>query len=139
MGSLNRLSRETGSCFSLANSHRFTGCEALFSCCWAQGCSVWPGAGITCFPVVPPSFYLLHVNVGLSHPWATTPNCYPATALQCHTASSPPLLPFWVNISCLNPWLSDFHTVRFSGSSGCFLFLDWLLSFLWLGEGVKQV
>ena len=34
--------------------------------------------------------------------------------------SSPPLLPFWMNVSSLPPWLSDFHTVRFSGSSGCF-------------------
>ena len=38
--------------------------------------------------------------------------------------SSPPFLPVWMNVSSLTPWLSDFHTVRFSVSSGCFLFLN---------------
>ena len=44
--------------------------------------------------------------------------------------SSPPgypplsLLPVWMNVSSLSPWLSDFHTVRFSVSSGWFLFLN---------------
>ena len=36
---------------------------------------------------------------------------------------SPPLLLVWMNVSSLSPWLSDFHTVRFSVSSGCFWFL----------------
>ena len=36
----------------------------------------------------------------------------------------PPLLPVWMNVSSLSPSLSDFHTVRFSASSGCFLFLN---------------
>ena len=35
---------------------------------------------------------------------------------------SPPLLPVWMNVSSLSPWLSDFHTVWFSVSSGCFCF-----------------
>ena len=47
---------------------------------------------------------------------------------------SPPLLPVWMNVSCLTPWLLDFHTVRFSGSSGCFLFLNLFLSFFCLSE-----
>ena len=38
--------------------------------------------------------------------------------------SSPPLLVIWMNVSSLSPWLSDFHTVRFVVSSGCFLFLN---------------
>ena len=42
---------------------------------------------------------------------------------------SPPLLPVWMNISSLTPWLSDFHIVRFSGSSGYLLFLCLLLNF----------
>ena len=33
---------------------------------------------------------------------------------------SPPLLLVWINVSPLPPWLSDFHTVQFSVSSGCF-------------------
>ena len=37
---------------------------------------------------------------------------------------SPPLLPVWMNVSSLSPWSSDFHTVRFSVSFGCFLFLN---------------
>ena len=35
-----------------------------------------------------------------------------------------PLLPVWMNVSSLSPWLSDFHTVQFSVSSGCFLILN---------------
>ena len=52
---------------------------------------------------------------------------------------SPPLLPAWMNVSSVTPWLSDFHTVRFSGSSGCFLFLNWLLSFFWLCEEANHI
>ena len=37
---------------------------------------------------------------------------------------SPPLLLVWMNVSSLSPWLSDFHAVRFSVNSGCFLFLN---------------
>ena len=34
------------------------------------------------------------------------------------------LLQVWMNVSSLSPWLSDFRTVQFSVSSGCFLFLN---------------
>ena len=51
----------------------------------------------------------------------------------------PPLLPVWMDVSSLTPWLSDFYTVWFSGSSGCFLFLNLLLSFFWLCEEVKSM
>ena len=49
--------------------------------------------------------------------------------LPCRESSrpscpSPPLLPVWMNVSSLSPWLLDFHTVRFSVSSGCFLYLN---------------
>ena len=38
-----------------------------------------------------------------------------------------------MNVSSLAPWLLDFfHIVRFSGTSGYFLFLNLLLSFFWL-------
>ena len=46
------------------------------------------------------------------------------------------LLPVWMNVT---PWLSDFRTIWFSGSSGCFLFLNWLLSIFWLCEEVKSI
>ena len=42
-----------------------------------------------------------------------------------HRETSPPGCPslprllVWVSVSSLTPWLSDFHTVRFSVSSGC--------------------
>ena len=36
-----------------------------------------------------------------------------------------------MNVSSLTPWLSYFHTVQFSGCSGCFLSLN-LLLFLFL-------
>ena len=41
-------------------------------------------------------------------------------------------LPIWMNVSSFTPSLSDFYTVRCPGSSGCFLFLNLLLSFFWL-------
>ena len=54
--------------------------------------------------------------------------------LPCRESFSPScpslsLLPVWLSVSSLTPWLSDFHTVRFSVSSGCFLFLNLSLSF----------
>ena len=63
-----------------------------------------------------------------------------------HLAASPlhpncqslPLLPVWMNAASLIPWLSDFHTVQFSGSSGCFLFLN-SLSFFWLCEEAQCI
>ena len=62
---------------------------------------------------------LLH---NLSPHWVHQP-------LPCRKASSPgcpslPLLLVWMNVSSLSPWLWDFHTVRFSVSSGCILFLN---------------
>ena len=39
-----------------------------------------------------------------------------------------------MNVSSLTPWLSDFHTVWFSVSSGCFFVFKLLLSFFWLCE-----
>ena len=117
--------------------------EALFPRAGALGCAV-------CVAPLPFLPVYLCTNVG--------PQCLPATTLwglpaaawpapfhnppppwvrqlpPCQESSlsgcpSPPLLPVWMNISSLSPWLSDFHTVQFSVSSGCFLFLNLLLSF----------
>ena len=70
----------------------------------------------------------------------------PRLSASCCLAVSPPpscpslsLLPVWMNVSSLTPWLSDFHTVLFSVSSGCFLFLNLLLSFFWLCEEAQCV
>ena len=62
-----------------------------------------------------------------------------ATCPLSPSSPSLPLLPVWINVSSLIPWLSDFHTVRFSGSSGYFLFLNLLLSFFWSCEEAKCV
>ena len=55
--------------------------------------------------------------------------CCVCQPLPCRKTSPPgclslPLLPVWMNVSSLSPWLSNFYTVRFSVSSGCFLFLN---------------
>ena len=49
------------------------------------------------------------------------PPCCESSLPGCQ---SPSLLPIWMNVSSLTPLLSDFHTVRFSVSSSCFLFLN---------------
>ena len=64
-----------------------------------------------------------------------------ATSPVCPSCLSPPLLPVWMNVSFfffLSPCLLDFHAVRFSVSSGYFLFLYLWLSF-WLGEEAQCV
>ena len=57
------------------------------------------------------------------------PPCCVFQLVPCLESSLPgctslPLLLVWMNVSSLSPWLSDFRTVRFSVSSGCFLFLN---------------
>ena len=47
------------------------------------------------------------------------PPCCQSSPPSC---VSPPPRPVWMNVSSLTPWLSDFHTVQFSVSSGCFCF-----------------
>ena len=105
---------------------------------------LFPHAGtLGCEVCLAPQLFLLvylHENVGLPSPQSTT-SLAPATSspvslsLACPVLQrppcrefsppccpSPPLLPVWMNGSSLAPWLSDFHTVRFSVSSGCFWF-----------------
>ena len=59
--------------------------------------------------------------------------CLVYSPLSC---LSLPILLVWMNVS-FTPWLSDFHAVWFPSRSGCLLFVNWLLSFLWLFEKVK--
>ena len=141
MGLSNELSSEAGS-FSTAASTA-TGVfsqrsEALFPQAGALGCAV-------CF--ASPAFLPVYlcVNVGSQGLPATTLWGLPAAAWPAHSTirllagsarcclassplrpccRSPRLLLVWMNVSSLSPWLSDFHTVRFSVSSGCFLFLN---------------
>ena len=55
---------------------------------------------------------------------ALSSNCCLAASPLHPGCPFPPLLQVWMNVSSLSPWLSDFHTVRFSVSSGCFLLLN---------------
>ena len=80
------------------------------------------------------------------HPLHQPPPCPPWSS-SSHLAVSPlhpscpshPVLLVQMNVSSLTPWLSDFHTVLFSVSSGCFLFLNLLLSFFWLCKEVQYI
>ena len=99
------------------------GFEALFPCNGTLGC-------------------VAHLIPQLFLCFFSAHECRTTQSTSCHLASytvhpghpSLPLLPVWMNVSSLTPWLSDFHTVWFSGSSGCILVLNLLLSFFWLCE-----
>ena len=79
--------------------------------------------------------------------WLTqsSSHCHAHPSYTSCRESSPPWLPIsalptgLVNVSSLTPRLSDFHTVRFSGSSGYFLFLNLLLSSFRLCEEAKCI
>ena len=113
------------------------GFEDLFPCAGTLGC-------VVC--LAPQLFLLayLHTNVGPPG-WsaAASPTQssrrYFATCPLCPNWLSPPLLPVWMNVSSLTPWLLDFLTVWFSGSPGCFLFLNLLLSFFQLCEEAQCI
>ena len=86
----------------------------------------------------------LHTNVGpLALPaavWLGPPAAtLPASVLQLTPCceSFLPLLLVWMSVSSLIPWLLDFHTIWFSVSSDCFLFL--YLLFFWLCEEAQCV
>ena len=76
----------------------------------------------------------LHAKVGLpasaTATWSSS-CCLGYCSLHPGCPSSP-LLRVWMNVSSLTPWLLDFHTVQFSASSCCFLFLTLLLCFFQL-------
>ena len=94
--------------------------EALFPSTGTLGCAVCHLVHqlLPCWPVAAlPT--LLH---NLPPHWVCQPPpCHESSPPSC---LSPPLLLVWMNVSSLSPWLLDFHTVRFSVSSGCFLFLN---------------
>ena len=78
------------------------------------------------------------LSCSTAHHLSGSANHYLAASPLRPSYPSPPLLPIWVNVSSLTPWLSDFYTVRFSVSSGCFLFFN-LLSFFRLCEEAQCV
>ena len=103
------------------------GFEALFPHVGTLGC-------MDC--LTPQLFLPVYPHANKGPPATTTPAqssshwlWYIVSHPLCPGCPSLPLLPVWMNISSLTLWLPDFHTIRFSGSSGCFLFLNLLLSF----------
>ena len=112
--------------------------EALFPRAGALGC-------VVCFTSPPFLLVYLCMNVGPQGLPATTLRGLLAAAWPAPFHSLPPgwvrqwppcpsplhpscpsqpLLLVWKNVSSLSPWLSDFHTVQFSVSFGCILFLN---------------
>ena len=139
MGLSNELSCETGS-FSHChlNPHRCFQSEVwgFISLRWSPGL-----LGLSYYPVIPPGLSarkcgtahstICHLTQSASHHFAVSPLHPGCPSLL--------LLQVWMNVSSSTPWLSDFHTVQFSGSSGCFSFLNLLLSFFWLCEEAQCV
>ena len=92
--------------------------------CWNPGLH-----SLSRSPVVPPG--LSAHKCGTAH---SASCCPPQSSSHCLTASplhpscsSPPLLLVLRNVSSFSPWLLDFHTVQFSGSSGYFFYLIFVL------------
>ena len=83
-----------------------------------------------------PQLFLLvypHANVGSPSPPADTlPHI-----LSAHLIVSTP--PTSLNECFFNSLVVRLHTVQFSGSSGCFLFLKLLLFFFWLCEEAQCI
>ena len=141
MGLSSELSCEAGSfsCCRL-NPHWCLQSEVrgLTSLSWSPG--LW---SLLCSPAVPPSLSKSTCGAAGSAtttlwgllaaawpaPFHSLPPCWVPQPPPCCESSplgcpSPPLLPVWMNVSSLSTWLSEVCTVRFSVSSGCFLFLN---------------
>ena len=140
MGLSNKLSCEAGSfsCCCL-NPHGCFQSEVLgfISLHWSHGLH-----GLLRSPAVPPGLSMRECGAAGSascrtacpfrstiHHLTGSASCRLALSPLRPGCPSPPLLLVWMNVSSVSPWLSDFHAVRFSVSSGCFLFLNLLLSF----------
>ena len=134
MGLSNKLSCEAGSFSSCLNSHRIFQLEVLrlyFPALepWVAWSVLLPSCSSRFIPTQMWD-HLLHQP--LPGHLTLSDSCSFAVHPLHPGCLSPFLLPVWMNVSSLNPWLLDFHIIRFSGSSGCFLFLNLLLSFFWL-------
>ena len=118
------LSCEAGSLSHCCNPQRFFQSEILRL--YIPTLELWVVRSVRS-PVVLPSLSACK--------WGTmqSPSCRLAESPLQPDCPPPPLLLVWMNVSSLSPWLLDFHTVRFFGTYGCFLFLN-LLSSFWLCE-----
>ena len=92
---------------------------------------IWnPGLrGLSCSPVVPPG--LSACTCGTTQ----STSRYLAGSPLCPAYPCPLLLMVWMNVSSLTHWLSDFHTARFSGSSGWFFVFKFVVGFLLVVQG----
>ena len=102
------------------------GFEALFPCAGALHCAVsftFPACLSMHECGVMGSASCLTPCSKIRHLTGSTSRCLAASSLHpgCLVV---PLLLVWMNVSSLSPSLLDFHAVRFSDSSGCFLFLN---------------
>ena len=105
--------------------------HALGPCGSLQGALLW-GWEFLPLPPQPPQVFSvrgLRLYFPALEPWVVqsvtgSASHRLAVCPLCPSCPSPPLLPVWVSVSFLFPWLSDFRAVRFSVSSGCFLFLN---------------
>ena len=130
MGVSNDLSCEAGSFSCHFNSYRFFQSEVLRF--------YFPtlGSGVAWFVSLPSCSSWFICTRMWDHQVLHLPPCHKFSPPSC---PSLPLLPVWMNVSSLTPWLSDYHRVRFSGSSGYFLFLNLLLFFFSLCEAAKCI
>ena len=113
MGLSNEVSCKAGSLSHYCNTHRFLQrFWGILFLCWNPGL-----LGLSHSPVVPSS--LSTCKCGTSRSTQST-SCRLGACPLCSSCASQPLLLVWTNVSSLTPWLLDFHTVWFSGSSGCF-------------------
>ena len=116
------------------------GFEVLFPCAGTLG-------SVVCVPSC--SFRFICTRMWDCPP-CQPPPCQVRQLLPCCLSSLPvessqpscsslPFLLVWMNVYSLTPWLSEFHTVQFSVSSDCFLFLNLLSSFFWLCEEAQYI
>ena len=138
MGLSKGLSCKTGSFFCCHSPHRFLQLEVLK----LYFPVLEPWIVFSHSPVVPPGLFACECGTA----WSASCRLIhlvlqPCLAMVplCPGCWSPPLLPVWVNIFSLTPCLLEFHTIQFSGSSGCFLFLNLLFSFFWMCKEAKCI
>ena len=131
MGLSNELSCEAGSFSCYLNIHRFLQ-PGFFLKLYFLALETWIAWSVSLSSC---SYWFIHTQMW-DHPVHQPAPCHVSSPPQLPVSTPPTSL---MNISCLTPWLLDFHTVWFSGSSGNFLFLNLLLSFVWLCEEAKCI
>ena len=124
MGLSNKLSSESGSFSHHHNPHRFLQSEVLRLYFPTQNPVLH---SLSFSPVVPPILSVCRYGTAwLASRHLVCPR-HPGFLSLC-------LLPVWMSVSS-TPWLSGFHTVQFSGNSGCFFVFILVLILLLVVQG----